>query len=543
MQYRRPTDNITSAPDELVQRQLTQQQWFQDRQHDLTVSSLGEYFLPFFLAAMEVCWFNAALIGLASLGFLNSSSPLLPFWGPPLLLFPALWLFRRAQQQETKQTSTKDESTASLFAMPGLRLMFGVLAIITLLLIWQHVYSPTSFLFDPAWLLALGGDILALNTHLYQVVAIVAIAGYFVWRSMRLAQLTIEPGHVFRQLWIGLLVLLVAILLRAGHATSGGSTDDIVLILLIPIFLYVALSTHALARITFIRREHPFGLEGSVMAQERATLSVITGIGLVLGLLTVVGATLFSSAFFNSVQPLWQALSVAYNWLAGAIAQIIVWLVMPFFYLVNAWFRQGAGQIHFQKPSSPVKNTLQHLSPSSPTPSVLILAVKILLPLLILLVLFLLLRLALRRRKHLRIALNRKDSDVHENIWSWQLFWSQFKALWWSFLQRLFPQRASSEEQAQRAEEIAGPPAVRTIREIYRALLKKAAARGHARKRDETPHEFRRRLSEHELESEPQLGLLTEAYALTRYGGGVPSEYELATIRGAWNELEQKWEA
>ncbi|MGH2509667.1 MAG: DUF4129 domain-containing protein, partial [Ktedonobacteraceae bacterium] len=106
----------------------------------------------------------------------------------------------------------------------------------------------------------------------------------------------------------------------------------------------------------------------------------------------------------------------------------------------------------------------------------------------------------------------------------------------------LFPKHAS-EDQGQQREEMSISPAARTIREIYRALLKKSASRGQIRKRDETPHEFQFRLDQHDAQNEPQLGLLTNAYAQTRYGGNVPNEHELAVIQQFWSELEQKWEA
>ncbi len=523
---------------------VTPWQWLQGRRRgdDTTITSLGEFFLPFFLAAMEACWFNAILIGLAGLDFLHSGSALLPFWGPPLLLFTAIWLFRRSLQRDT---ATADDSGVekNLLAVPGLGLMFVVLAILTLLLIWLHIYSAHYFLLDPGWLLAFGNDLFALNSSFYQALALVVITGYFCWRCIRLAQMTVEPGHVFRQLWVGLLILLIAVLLRAGQARSGNA-DDMVLVLLVPIFLYVALSTHALARITFIRREHPVGLEGSVNSQERAMLSVITAVGLVLLVLTILGGTLFSPSFFTSVQPFWKLVGSGYDLLVKGLSQLIVWITTPLFWLYT-WLTQHfrGVQPKVTPPSSVAQKAPRQFPPVSPVSPGAILAAKILIPVLILAILTLILYLALRRRKHLRIVRARKGGDIHESVWSWQLFWSQVGAFFLSILRWLFPKQAlTGEERTQQAEELALPPNIRTIREIYRALLNKASTRGHIRKRDETPHEFRQRLNVYEPQNEPQLGLITEAYALTRYGGASPNEGELEMVRRLWNELEQKWE-
>lgn len=539
-----PTEDAYLEP-ENPSPYVTPWQWLQGRRRgdDTTITSLGEFFLPFFLAAMEACWFNAILIGLAGLDFLHSGSALLPFWGPPLLLFTAIWLFRRSLQMEA---ATADGSGVekNLLAIPGLGLMFVVLAILTLLLIWLHIYLPHYFLFDPGWLLAFGSDILSLNFSFYQALVLVAVTGYFCWRGIRLAQMTIEPGHVFRQLWAGLLVLLIAVLLRAGQAGSVGSADDVVLVLLIPIFLYVALSTHALARITFIRREHPIGLEGSVNSQERAMLSVITAVGLVLFVLTFLGSMLFSSAFFGSVQPFWKLVGSGYDLLVKGLSQLIVWITTPLFWLYT-WLTthfQGV-QPTVKSPSSVAQQASHRLPPAAPVSPGAILAAKILIPVLILAVLALIIYLALRRRGRLRIVRARKGGDIHESVWSWQLFWSQVGAFFLGILRRLFPKQAlTGEERAQRAAEMALPPNIYTMREIYRALLNKAATRGHIRKRDETPHEFRQRLDVYEPQNEPQLGLITEAYALTRYGGASPNEGELEMVRRFWNELEQKWE-
>lgn len=544
-QRQRPEDVARNA-EKRAERAVTPLQWLLRGGHDVTIRSLGEYFLPYFLAAMEACWLNGILIGLAGLDFLQSNSALLPFWGTPLLLIAALWLFQRALQKENAaqsgSTAADDADSPKPLAMPGLRALFVVIGLFAICLTWLHVYSAHYFLFDPAWLLAFVNDLIALNSSFYQAAMIVAFAMYLCWRGMKLAQLDIEPGHVFRQLWVGLLVMMAAILLRARAASAGGGFDDTVLVLLMPVFLYLALSAHALARIIFIRREHPFGLEGSMAAQERATLSMITGTGLVLLVITILGGSLFSPAFFNSLHPIWSILGVAYDWLVRGISLVALWLFLPFFWLASWWFSHFPDKFPTIFKPQPVGKNPLHLLQISPTSPGIVLTTKILVPLLIFLGLILLLRLALRRRKRLRVVLNLKGGDLHESLWSWQLFWSQFRAFWLAFFQRFFPRRAGGNEQAQQPDEIAAAPAARTMREIYRALLKKAARRGHIRKRDETPHEFQRRLDAHEPENEPQLGLLTEAYALTRYGGAVPNEGELATIRRFWNELEQKWE-
>jgi hypothetical protein len=85
-----------------------------------------------------------------------------------------------------------------------------------------------------------------------------------------------------------------------------------------------------------------------------------------------------------------------------------------------------------------------------------------------------------------------------------------------------------------------GGPTTRSIRELYRALLRWAASRGYARKKYETPYEFQQRLHEHFPQTEPELGVVTEVYTATRYGEVVPDEDEVDRVRQMWMNLQQK---
>jgi len=106
---------------------------------------------------------------------------------------------------------------------------------------------------------------------------------------------------------------------------------------------------------------------------------------------------------------------------------------------------------------------------------------------------------------------------------------------------RFMRRNMTPEDSVVKIEEIKGEPAARSIREIYRAFLQKATRHGYPRRRFETPYEFKQQLDEKVPLIEPQLELITEAYALTRYGGEAPDEVQLAQIRSHWIELDRKW--
>ncbi len=507
-----------------------------------TISSLGEFLLPILFGIMESCWLAAILIGLASIGLFESSDPLLPLWAPFLFIVGSMLLFHYVELRAAQRASSSHQGNHAKVAVPETLLFIIVIGVLSLFFVWLHAYAQTAFVFDPKWLLALLNDVLLLNLHFYEVVSIIVLSFIFGWRGIRLVNRDIEPSNVFRVLCLGLGIMILVIMLRTGRESAGVVFhDDVLLLLLIPFFLFVSLVAHALARVSFIRRSHPTGLQGSIVVQERAIMIVIGSLGLVLFLVAILVSSSVNPSFLQTLAPLGAAIARAYDWLVEVVADVAVIIATPFFWLLYLFTR-------LFPPKAPGSNTNQgQLSrPKLPsfTPnstSAIIPFVKIILPIVILLLIFALIWWTLRRRRRVRIAVQRQKEDVHESVWSWKLFWSQFKAFFLALFARFFPRGAATEENKVAVEEIKSEPATRSIREIYRALLRKAANRGYARKRYETPHEFKQRLDEKVPLVEPQLELITEAYALTRYGGEVPDESHLESVRDMWVELDKKW--
>jgi len=166
---------------------------------------------------------------------------------------------------------------------------------------------------------------------------------------------------------------------------------------------------------------------------------------------------------------------------------------------------------------------------------------SIVLPILFVALMVLLIRWTLHQRPRVRKRVNRRNQDVHESLWSWSLFWMQLRSIIQALFARFIHRDLTTEDGVVKIEEIKGEPAARSIREIYRAFLQKATSHGYPRRRFETPYELKQRLDEKVPLIEPQLELITEAYAFTRYGGEVPDEAQLAQIRTNWIELERKW--
>ncbi len=524
---------------------LTAAQWLKDWlfvPQESSITSIGEFLLPVLFGAMESCWVAAILIGLASTGLFELSEPLIPLWAPFILIAGSLLLFHYMGERAARKASSSQENDGTRAVIPGTALFFAVVAILSLFFTWLHVYAQKAFVFDPNWLLALLNDILFLNMHFFEAISITGLSFLLGWRGIRLLNRHIEPSDVFRALCVGLGVMIVVIILRTGQAREGAILhDDAVLLLLIPLFLFLSLAAHALARVVFIRHSHPTGLQGSIIAQERAILAVIGSLGLIFLFVALLVSSTINPSILQALAPLGAVIAGVYGWLVEVIASIAVLIATPFFwlaYLLTRLFPPKA--LSFPRnQGQPGRLKLPSFNPGSA--ALIVPFVKIILPILFLLLVFALIWWALRRRRRVRISVQRQREDVHESLWSWSLFWKQFKAFLHMLFERFLHRDTPAEDAVGAPEEIKGEPAARSIREIYRAFLKKAAGRGYSRKRFETPNEFKQRLDEKVPLAEPQLEVITQAYTLTRYGGDVPDEAHLELVRRKWAELDQKW--
>ncbi len=336
-----------------------------------------------------------------------------------------------------------------------------------------------------------------------------------------------------RHLRIGVGIFVLVIIVRSGAGDQF--YGELSLLFLLPCFIAFALIAHALARAIFVRQMHPVGLLSNVAVQEGAVLIVVGAISAILLLLALLLGSFASPAFLTQVHQALAPVGLLYNWLVSILAQVTVFLLTPLFWLFSLLpHSQALPQPHVTSPTQPGKQ------PPVGTPAAVMITIavlKVALPLLVIAALCFLVWRLLRRR---RVVLRRRDQDLHESIWSWQLFWTQLAGLLHALWLRLFARKKPAELELPTAVAIQGEPTARTIREIYRALLTWSANRGYPRKKDETPHEFQQRLHKGLSQSEPELGSITDAYTLVRYGENVPEENEVAQVQREWMTLQQK---
>ncbi len=494
--------------------------------------SWGELLLPLIFAAMETCWIDGILIALAGANVFHLREPLLPLWTPLVLMAGSAWLVSYLERRDLA-TSDALPSDGRRKATAGSSLFIWLLVIVALVSIWSSVYATSSWLIDPRWLLTMLGDLLLLAPQAYHVLGIIALSVYFCWRGLDLARRVIEPGTVLSRLRIGVGVFALVILVRAGAGDQF--YGELPLLFLLPCFVALALIAHALAKAIFVRQAHPVGLLGNVAVQEGAVLMVVGTIGVILLLVALLLGAFASPAFLAQVQLALAPIGIVYDWLVSALAQFTVILLMPAFWLISLF------PVRQQQPVLPHPSPIVHgVSKLTTPPEAMLIAAtvfKVVLPILVVVGLGFLIWRLLRRR---RVVLRRRDQDVHESVWSWRLFRAQLLGLLRAIWLRFFGRKQQVEEAQAVALEMAGEPAARTVREIYRALLGWAAGRGYPRARDETPYEFQQRLQQQLPQSMPELGAITDAYTLVRYGESVPDEREVVQVQGEWQELQRK---
>lgn len=494
----------------------------------------GERLLPYLYMAMESCWVGAIFIGLASLNFSQSHDLLMPLWSPFVLMGGAYWLSSYIERRDIAQGRETSGEEVGLSSSSSL--MYGLIALFTLLVIWSSVYASIP-LYNPGWVSALLNDLLSLNATAFRVALVLALAIYFCWRGLRLARRLIEPADVFSTLRLGIGVIIAVLVIRIG--AGSGFFGESLLLLLIPLFLAFTLLAHALAKALFIRRFHPIGLQGSIAAQERSLLLVSSAIGLLLILIAVLVGTFASPTFLIQVQAVLAPVGQVYDLLISGIAYAFVFLVTPLFWLLTV--------LHFRTPNLPVRpfrpiqQPVGHLpsKQSLQTPESVLVAIgilKILVPVLFVVLMIILIRLALRRR---RVLLNRRSADQYESVWSWELFVTQLKALLRALWLRFFPQRQQAAPRSN-VEAITGEPTARSIREMYRVFLQWAALRGYPRKKEETPYEFQHRLNAQLPVITAEVRTITDDYTAIRYGGAIPDEADVARVQQNLSELQQR---
>lgn len=477
-------------------------------------NSLGEILIPFQLLIGETCVGYAVLLALAvNLNFIGDTAPLMPFWGLLLILltfYLLTRLFRRWSQLWVR-----------MIVEPGLWLILSVAC--ALYFTWANNYASTP-LFSLTWLLQLlhlfipasADDSVQVNIlPVLQVAVLLLLSGLYCWRGYRLAHKLVITDDIDRLFKIGTAVLLIAV---AVFVISFNVQPVLVppadLAWTCAVFFVCVPIARALTHASYLRRFHRVGLWGSASRQESSIWFAMSILGLLMIVLVATTLTIFLG------EPLPHA------------------------------------------PYAPMKK--KPAPPPPPLPGVkgkghfvivpnhlgLLLFLVGVVPIALAVIIFFVIR--YRNLLRVRKAAKRKkdetgneneNDELRESFFNWSLLWDQLKALVLGLLTSLLRKRrgGASSESREIDDILLAEPSVRSIRAIYRALLKRAANMGYTRTRDETPYEFRERLHAAEPAIAPEVELITEAYVQARYSGKQPGKADISRVRALWVALRDKW--
>jgi hypothetical protein len=474
-----------------------------------TAASLGELLTPLLLLVGEVCVGYAVLLSLAiTLGFAGENYPIVPFWG--LLSIMAIFyimatLFHRGRNVWLRNIL---EPLSWVLVCAGFALFF----------VWYNNYAQSTTLFSIDWLLAAFHTFIPVSTMSAQMVAdaiqvniapavqiimLPILAGFCCWRAYRLKNKQITSTNIDNLFKWGSCVLTLTIIIFLARFIAHATTiSPQIPAWLCTAFFTCVLTARALTNASYMRRFHHAGLWGSAVSQE----SIIWVSMSVLGLIAILCALLF-----GTVPAISQASSKRHLRPGGHLVKIPAGLKsqnIPFNWLILV---------------------------------LCILAIAIVLG-------YLFWR-RYRRLQQISWRTKKKDKEmreseeIHESLFNWSLFLEQLKALLLGLLASLSRKKRGGTNSKQREIDdiLLAEPAVRSMREVYRALLKQAASMGHTRAKDETPYEFRERLHAAEPSIAPEIELITEAYVQARYSGKQPGEADISRVRALWTALRDKW--
>lgn len=484
-------------------------------------SSNNEHLVALFLAAMEACWIAALLLGLANIDFSGSNSPLVPLWIPFVFLILSCWISQRTRANAILRMS-----------MLLVLLILGVVSII-----W--VFQPS----------------------LFQALGISTLLLYLCLRGNFIALREIHPSYALKTFRLAITIIILTILVQAIFKAMGAIYhDDFVLLFLILLLVFLWLITHSLANSIYISHfAHPVSAE---QKNNRNTFRERRGLSFAIVISILIVLVVFSISSILSPKLLVDAqvpLQTIYQALVHLIAAVFAFVSFPFYWLLHALRLQTPLPITRTSDERIPGNSRQPPPPSPLLPpknqhpfhllSTNFLAatqglLEIFLPILLVAATIFLVIAFLRHRKQQR---EQVQQEKHESLWSWRRFCEQFKAFLLTLLSKfvsLFSRRkhvANDKSERIVKEDTLLPPTQKSIREIYRAFMRRAESRGFPRQQSETPFEFRVRLSEQFPAAETQLRVITQAYTTVRYGNERVDAAQEEQVIHAWTELEQLW--
>lgn len=114
-----------------------------------------------------------------------------------------------------------------------------------------------------------------------------------------------------------------------------------------------------------------------------------------------------------------------------------------------------------------------------------------------------------------------------------------FRADLLNLIRFLFVKLVSLLRLVKRRQKVKPVPEIASVRQVYRQMLRWAAAKGYRRALSQTPHEFMDVLAAALPEARLELGFITEQYVRVRYSRSSPDQAELSRLKQTWNTVQK----
>jgi hypothetical protein len=451
---------------------------------------------------MEAFWVFPWLVWLAKL-------PQMDWAKPPLSLF-SLALILGISHLSTKYFLDRK------WSLRRVRLSILACAILTVFSIIRIEFSGNFGLLSGGWFVYIARLILNCFSRMEPLLVALILFAYLWWRGTKLGRSRLYANDVYRSFLVGVASLVLVILIGGVTSEAGFLFTFSSIWSQLAGFFFFGLMAMALANLRTVQQK--ISTEGVSPAPNRSWLFLLL---LVIGGPVTIGAgvtSLVSAESFNFLDRILNTASTALLW-------VLFYLYLPIGYLLEGLYyiaRYIVSLFHGELPEEVDRTGLTGIlevpeaTEGIKLPIELLLAVKwLFLALIAAGIIFLLVK-AISRYTFFR---ERDEIDeVHESLWSWDLFRDDLRLLLRKLQQRFESRRQLKVSPALPAWYLDSFLGILSVRQIYECLLWETSRINMARQYYETPNEYARRLGRTVPGSQELLDEITNLYITARYG-------------------------
>jgi len=411
----------------------------------------------------------------------------------------------------------------------------GLLAVF---LVLRFEYGAGFSLVSGQWFIHTTEIILDSFSNTHPVVLAVPAAAYLWWRGIHWGHSTLYFGDIYRSFLNGI-TALVALIIIWGFSMGFGTLAGLASTVGIHVagFFFFGLVALALGHLRGIQQRMLREESGAVFS--RRWFFIVIGVVAVIVLLGVGVASIFSTEFVSM-------LGGFFGSIFDLLRQAIYYVFIPIGYLVEGLVRVGQFFISLIRRGSydyPTANftdmgEVPAAASTQGIPAGVILGLKWAFFVIIAAVIAFLLVRAISRIRPSRSETG--IEEIHESLWSWEGLKTDLR-LFLGMLWSRFHRKKEVEPESRLPEWYMGDDfeGMLGVRDIYRHLLFEASSAGKARRSEETPYEYARRLEKALPEGVEPVDGITDLYVEVRYGDIEAGGTQVSNANILWRTLRR----